>query len=564
MTIYLKQSTASQEILIGMMIDNTDGTTAKTGLTIANTDIQIWKAGATTMANKNDGGATEIGSTGYYYATLDATDTGTLGSMVINVNVAGALMWRGEFVVVTANWYDTMFSTDKLDVNVAEVSGDSTAADNCELFFDGTGYAGTNNVIPTVTTVTTCTNLTNAPTNGDLTATMKSSVTAAVPTAATVADAVWDEASTGHTDAGKAGAQMWTDVDAILEDTAVIGALGAGLTGIPWNAAWDAEVQSECADALTAYDPPTNAEMEARTIVAANYATAAALDTIDNFLDTEVAAILADTNELQTDWHDGGRLDLLLDGAASAGDPWSTALPGAYGAGTAGLLIGTTLPTAIADIPTVSEFEARSLPSADYVVVTDTIAGVTLCGTCTTNTDMRGTDSAALASVCTETRLGQLDEANMPTDLDNVFDDVGDVKAVVDDILADTSTTIPGTITTIDNFLDTEIAAILADTNELQTDLTNGGRLDLLIDAILEDTATTLPATLATLTARSYPNYKITSPVFSVTGKMTSCTLTRYPTKADADAGTNGIAYAVTATYDGDDNLATYNEVASA
>jgi hypothetical protein len=51
-------------------------------------------------------------------------------------------------------------------------------------------------------------------------------------------------------------------VDAILVDTAVIGALGAGLTAIPWNAAWDAEVQSECADALNAYDPPTKTEMD--------------------------------------------------------------------------------------------------------------------------------------------------------------------------------------------------------------------------------------------------------------------------------------------------------------
>jgi hypothetical protein len=57
-------------------------------------------------------------------------------------------------------------------------------------------------------------------------------------------------------------------------------------------------------------------------------ATQASVDTIDNFLDTEVAAILAavdtevsailaDTNELQTDWADGGRLDLILDGRAS-------------------------------------------------------------------------------------------------------------------------------------------------------------------------------------------------------------------------------------------------------
>lgn len=71
-------------------------------------------------------------------------------------------------------------------------------------------------------------------------------------------------------------------VDSILVDTAEIGAAGAGLTeaggtgdqftSIPWNASWDAEVQSEVADALAVYDPPTNAELEARTIVAANYA----------------------------------------------------------------------------------------------------------------------------------------------------------------------------------------------------------------------------------------------------------------------------------------------------
>lgn len=60
-----------------------------------------------------------------------------------------------------------------------------------------------------------------------------------------------------------------------------------------FTTAGKAELQQEATDALTAYDPPTNAEMEARTLVAANYATASALDTVDNFLDTEIAAILA-------------------------------------------------------------------------------------------------------------------------------------------------------------------------------------------------------------------------------------------------------------------------------
>jgi hypothetical protein len=81
-------------------------------------------------------------------------------------------------------------------------------------------------------------------------------------TVADIADGVWDEATVGHTTSGTFGEQLKTDVDAILVDTAVIGAAGAGLTeaggtgdqltAIPWNASWDTEVQSECNDALVA------------------------------------------------------------------------------------------------------------------------------------------------------------------------------------------------------------------------------------------------------------------------------------------------------------------------
>lgn len=39
------------------------------------------------------------------------------------------------------------------------------------------------------------------------------------------------------------------------------GGTGDHLTAVPWNSAWDAEVQSEVADGLAAYDPPTHAEL---------------------------------------------------------------------------------------------------------------------------------------------------------------------------------------------------------------------------------------------------------------------------------------------------------------
>lgn len=46
--------------------------------------------------------------------------------------------------------------------------------------------------------------------------------------------------------------QVFTGFPQTGDGYALIGAAGAGLTALPWNAAWDAEVQSEVADALEA------------------------------------------------------------------------------------------------------------------------------------------------------------------------------------------------------------------------------------------------------------------------------------------------------------------------
>lgn len=86
--IPLRKSTASQEVLLGPFLDDTDGKTAETALSIANTDIKLWKRGGTTESSKNSGGVTHIAS-GRYYAVLDATDTDTTGELILNVAVAG-------------------------------------------------------------------------------------------------------------------------------------------------------------------------------------------------------------------------------------------------------------------------------------------------------------------------------------------------------------------------------------------------------------------------------------------------------------------------------------------
>jgi hypothetical protein len=108
--IPLRKSTASQEVLLGPFLDDTDGKTAETALTIANTDIKLWKRGGTTESSKNSGGATHIAS-GRYHATLDATDTDTTGELIINVAVAGALPVRLVCCVFEAAVFDAIFAS---------------------------------------------------------------------------------------------------------------------------------------------------------------------------------------------------------------------------------------------------------------------------------------------------------------------------------------------------------------------------------------------------------------------------------------------------------------------
>ena len=104
----LRKSTASQIIPLGPFLDDTDGKSRETGLTIANTDIRLEKNGATTFVDKTSGGATHV-EAGNYYTTLDATDTNTTGPMRVHVNMTGALAVWVDCVVFEQNVYDWLF-----------------------------------------------------------------------------------------------------------------------------------------------------------------------------------------------------------------------------------------------------------------------------------------------------------------------------------------------------------------------------------------------------------------------------------------------------------------------
>lgn len=298
---------------------------------------------------------------------------------------------------------------------------------------------------------------------------------AEIPTVAAIADAVWDEASAGHTEAGKAGAQMWTGVDAILEDTGTT--LPATLATI------DGIVDDILVDTGTTLDTlikdiPTVAEFEARTLVAADY------------------TVVGDLGVVQTADHTA----------------------------------------AIADIPTVSEFNARSLPSADYTVVGDLgvvqtgdsfaivngdhglvsiqddidaillDTGTTLDGkldTIQAVTDKLDTAMELDVAVYrfTENALEQAPTGGSAPTVGEIADAVWDEaiadhtgvgtfgaknqKVVPSETLNDYKADVSALATAADlAVVDGIVDTILVDTNELQTDLHDGGRLDLLIDGV--------------------------------------------------------------------------------
>ena len=121
MTIEIKQSTA-HTFLLGPFVDKDDGVSVETGLATAmdnaSTGIRLSKNGGN-MADRNDATAPVHDEDGFYTIVLDATDTNTLGLLQVEyTEVATALPGWQDFSVVTANYWDTKYSTDLFNVNI--------------------------------------------------------------------------------------------------------------------------------------------------------------------------------------------------------------------------------------------------------------------------------------------------------------------------------------------------------------------------------------------------------------------------------------------------------------
>lgn len=300
MSSFLRQSTNSQSRSISAFVSDTDFKTAQTGLTIANTDVKLLKNGAASV-NKNSGGGTHRAN-GSYSLTFDSTDTDTVGELEVTISVSGALVAWKTFWVLEEAVYDALvaasapgYVTDQ-PVNATKIGGTTQTGRDLGasvLLSPGSGTGqidlSSGKVLLQATqsgvTIPTVTTLTNAPSDSSGVTTLLSRLSAtragyldnlsagavaleasittvlskllkyfqlALRKDAAIATDNATELTALNANGGSGAGAYANTTDALESNRDNIGTAGAALTAIPWNAAWDAEVESEVADALEA------------------------------------------------------------------------------------------------------------------------------------------------------------------------------------------------------------------------------------------------------------------------------------------------------------------------
>ena len=310
---FLRQSTATT-IKIGPFVDDTDGKTAETALTISQADVRLSKNGGN-YAQKNESSSGSHDELGEYDVDLDATDTNTVGRLRVSVQESGALpVWR-DFQVLEEAVYDALFATSatgklpatlatsdvtgNLPANVnamaanvltasAIADGALTAAKFAAGAFDAVWAVATRTLsafafpVTISGTKTTLDALNDIPagsamalTSGERT-TLAASIEAAIineldgnAVMQAIADLIADDMTTGDLSV-QAIASACRDaiLDRVLagnHDTA--NTTGKILQDIPTSISGlenlsQAEAQAACDAAIASYDPPTKAELD--------------------------------------------------------------------------------------------------------------------------------------------------------------------------------------------------------------------------------------------------------------------------------------------------------------
>jgi len=409
--------------------------------------------GAATVDISGAGWAAVANCDGWYDLTLTTDHTDTLGQLTVVVqddNVC--LPVHVSFMVVPSNVWDSMFGSDILHASLYEIDsagGDQTVDDladladngfdpetNGVLLQDGTGTgqidldAGT--VLLRSATETQIDNIeTDTGTTLDGIVDDILEDTGAYDTDGEYAAAIWNAAVASYGGAGTygqnvedilvdtgttldgivddiledtgttldgivddiledTGTTLDGIVDDILEDTGEIGSSGAGLSAVPWNSDWDAEVESEVDDsigggtgtALTAVPWNSDWDSEVQSEVA---------DEIDdNNLNHLMKDAVANNDDMTTEVGDGTVLSNLLSSGSDtstyvvADDALQAISEGAAGGGATAQQVweyATRTLTALDEDSTTLDLDGTTVGDVTASVSVDELNGTSIAGT---------------------------------------------------------------------------------------------------------------------------------------------------------------------------------------
>jgi len=394
--IYFDVDAALSEVPVNIfpLTDDTDFKTRETGITYnqAGMDL-VWNFVTTagvytqTAVTPTTGGAYDWAHQGDGMYSIEIPASG--GASINNDTegfgwftgiCTGVLPWRSPIFGFRAAALNNALidGGDLLDVNVTHIADTSQTGRDIGasvLLSSGTGSGQVSLSSGTVTVGT------NNDKTGYTASTVSDktgySLTVTPPTASAIADAVLDEALSGHSTPGTAGISL-TDI------LGYVTALRSALTDLR-----AANLDKIVGTIVAGTHNPQSGDAYGR--IGINGAGLSALgDTRISFLD---ASILSRSSHSAADvWAVTTR---TLSGFGSLVSDIATAIWGAV----ARTITGGTVST-VSDKTGYSISGTKQTLDAlnDFNPASDTVARVTLADTCTTNTDMRGTDSALLAS----------------------------------------------------------------------------------------------------------------------------------------------------------------------
>jgi hypothetical protein len=265
---------------------------AASGLTLT---VKLFAAGSDTVVASVS--ATEATNRlGLYSAAYTDAAAGTYKLIALSGTTPVATWWV-DLTLTTAT-----FQSYEIPVSVIQSGLATQASVNAIPTTPMRGTDGANTVVPDAAG-TIPSGMALETTSQTILTDTGTTIPALIPTAGAIADQVWDEATAGHTTSGTYGGRVVRSTNSNVE---------VQITGSNHIAADVHEFQTGVIQAVAfATDAITAAALaaDAVTEIQSGLATQASVDVIDGIVDT----ILIDTNELQADWADGGRLDLKLD-----------------------------------------------------------------------------------------------------------------------------------------------------------------------------------------------------------------------------------------------------------